>query len=1025
MRLTSIELQDVRRFHHYELGLEPGLSVLSGANGAGKTTILDSIGFALFGTALSDGIRDGASELSVRIGFTEASEDWVASRSQSASGTRAELRNATTGQSIATGSEAVLSHLAGWFRLSDRTFLPVLFRRIIGIAQGDLERPFLLPTAERAAWFQPLLNLERYDLAARRVAVAATPFQAEIQQVERELASAHGELKGFESIASRLRECDADAIVAAERATAIEARIAELTREAAGLEQSRAELERSGTELKVLEEASRRRQDDTELARTRLDQTLHASQVVAKTRGAHERFRALTTELGTSEQRRRDRDALIAEVDALERKLADGRAAIDAERTRLEQALDDAQRSSEETLALREALRARIDEYRTRARQAEGAGNALRMANIRAAELRRCLGNPSEGEDHDAPQVVRGGVRDNRAAEAAADDAAARATAHELDALRRRADGAVDRNRVLMEARAGAARLQGLRRAAESALALARPAHGACPLLVLPCQNLGGSSLTEHLEGELRRLDDALETAADAIRIAENRVVDAEQAARELERRERESGPRRPRARAAATPPPATATRPPLRATPLAFDQIGHHLSALAGVIGAIAPLSTRPDRAPVALIGATAGIGDNTHTFAGEVHVELPHLAEIERGQELAAAGLAAQQAGASERETALGAELFQVVRRVCSAIVGADAQIREVLTHCRGETSRAEETLLASAKHMEALASERVRLREATKGLSTRDLGLLDAEIALSDRRVRFAALERGNADVEAMRRELESLRGAHEQHEANAFLAYQVDTAQEDWKRLDRERADLEGRAKGLRDRVAELRGRHDSRAAEKLARDREDAHTNLGQAREAARSLQRERELLRERLGELEHVRLRLEALDLRRTRAEAALATVGDLETLYRRMAEPVADRVQRHVAEEADALYREIAQRTARLRWHDDFSITLEEASGTRGFAALAHGDRVTAALAVILALHRQFPRVGILCLDEPTAHLDPARRHAFAEALSSYRASSREHLEQILIVSHDRAFDHVAEFHATLPQSD
>ena len=49
MQIISIHLKNIKSHRNTELVFSPGINVLSGPNGVGKSTIFEAIGYALFG----------------------------------------------------------------------------------------------------------------------------------------------------------------------------------------------------------------------------------------------------------------------------------------------------------------------------------------------------------------------------------------------------------------------------------------------------------------------------------------------------------------------------------------------------------------------------------------------------------------------------------------------------------------------------------------------------------------------------------------------------------------------------------------------------------------------------------------------------------------------------------------------------------------------------------------------------------------------------------------------------------------
>src|SRR5207247_9804595 len=50
MLITRVELENIKSYRQINLDFRRGTTAISGANGAGKTTIVEAIGFALFGS---------------------------------------------------------------------------------------------------------------------------------------------------------------------------------------------------------------------------------------------------------------------------------------------------------------------------------------------------------------------------------------------------------------------------------------------------------------------------------------------------------------------------------------------------------------------------------------------------------------------------------------------------------------------------------------------------------------------------------------------------------------------------------------------------------------------------------------------------------------------------------------------------------------------------------------------------------------------------------------------------------------
>lgn len=79
MRVTRLSLRDLRRFDSVELAPDPGLNLLTGANGAGKTSVLEALHLMAYGRSFRGRVRDGlvrehAPALEVFVEWSEGGE---------------------------------------------------------------------------------------------------------------------------------------------------------------------------------------------------------------------------------------------------------------------------------------------------------------------------------------------------------------------------------------------------------------------------------------------------------------------------------------------------------------------------------------------------------------------------------------------------------------------------------------------------------------------------------------------------------------------------------------------------------------------------------------------------------------------------------------------------------------------------------------------------------------------------------------------------------------------------------------
>lgn len=206
---TTVDLVDAELF------------VLSGPTGAGKSSVIDAVVFALYGNVpryddrrlVAPIVNQGRNEARVRLTFTVAERTYQATRvvrrtKTGATTKEARLEDVTDG-GLATmaGNADELSAMVG--RLLGLSFEQ--FTRSVVLPQGEFDRFLFAKPSERADLLVQLLDLGVYEDIGKRARLRATQADARITELQRrldgELAEATPEAR--DAAAARLDQLQA------------------------------------------------------------------------------------------------------------------------------------------------------------------------------------------------------------------------------------------------------------------------------------------------------------------------------------------------------------------------------------------------------------------------------------------------------------------------------------------------------------------------------------------------------------------------------------------------------------------------------------------------------------------------------------------------------------------------------------------------------------------------------------------------------------------------------------------------
>jgi exonuclease SbcC len=202
MHITKIELEDIKSHHHASFEFERGTTAITGENGAGKTSIIEAVAWALFDLLdykKEDFVRRGAKKGVVNVTF-QSSLDEREYRVYRDTGTGYHVYDPQLKMRIADKKEEVARFLWQHLGVEAGTDLETLFRSAIGVPQGTFTAVFLERPSERKPKFDRLLKVEEYRQGAEKLLETTRFIENKIISVKEKIARAEGELARFETV---------------------------------------------------------------------------------------------------------------------------------------------------------------------------------------------------------------------------------------------------------------------------------------------------------------------------------------------------------------------------------------------------------------------------------------------------------------------------------------------------------------------------------------------------------------------------------------------------------------------------------------------------------------------------------------------------------------------------------------------------------------------------------------------------------------------------------------------------------
>lgn len=204
MFIKKLELKNIKSYEDSgEILFTQGINAITGPNGAGKSTILEAIGFTLFDARAhktENFIRDGEKRGEIIVTFIDSVDEREYQAIRPVGSGTPYIYDPEIKRKIVNGKDNYFAWLKEHMDISATANLSALFKDAVGVPQGNLTAVFSDNTGTRKSKFDPLLQVDDYELTWNLLRPSVSHLESQIQSQDKEIASLSARLERLPDI---------------------------------------------------------------------------------------------------------------------------------------------------------------------------------------------------------------------------------------------------------------------------------------------------------------------------------------------------------------------------------------------------------------------------------------------------------------------------------------------------------------------------------------------------------------------------------------------------------------------------------------------------------------------------------------------------------------------------------------------------------------------------------------------------------------------------------------------------------
>jgi exonuclease SbcC len=409
--------------------------------------------------------------------------------------------------------------------------------------------------------------------------------------------------------------------------------------------------------------------------------------------------------------------------------------------------------------------------------------------------------------------------------------------------------------------------------------------------------------------------------------------------------------------------------------------------------------------------------IEERGHRHEHELEAIRVELALLQSERDIGASAITTARGAASQlqlldgkrRELELKLEQIDTLRRELADERDSVQAIGDNLASIKSLEERIE-ALKSSAEEYQSLAyalkkSDRRALASRLAELSQRDEAL-QSDIEEAESIIAHLTEQGGDEALAArLEHELRELQENYDSYRASVSLAANLEGARARHDDCVRDLAALNERRQKLAGDIEAKSRLYDAAEHLRIEKDSLETSQRLNEMRGIASQLNKQIEDLKPHEADLVVKREDLMALDVELNEIAADGKFFDEIRDSFKNLS-AMRPLYTKKVSQHAARHWRQMVNDESQLHWQEDYLVFKADGGNVISLYEMSGGEKVSACLAVRLAMQETLSGLGLFILDEPTIHLDEERCDSLARQIGAIKG-----LNQVIVISHDDTF--------------